>query len=143
MNNIKIGNKTEKTISSILRGKGYWVYNCPRSSSGSQPVDFIAIKKNNSNMYVCWLIDGKHVRENEVSFAFSRIEPNQISSLMYANGFSHIDKNNLGFAIEFERTGLFYWLPFGTYLEKAEKGQKSVNLKDLELLEEELNKYDD
>lgn len=142
VSNIKIGNKTEKTISSILRQYGYWVYNCPRSTSGAQPVDFIAFKKNSKDKYIVWLIDGKHVRVQEASFPFARIEPNQIVSLQYAHDFSRVDIENLGFAIEFERTGVFYWFPFETYLKQAKNGQKSVNLKDLDLFEKELDKYE-
>lgn len=141
ISNIEIGNKTEQTISSIFRQHGYWVYNCPRSNAGGQPVDFIAIKKNKAkDIYLCYLVDGKHVSTTKVSFTFDRIEPNQIASMMYMNGFSGIDADRLGFVIEFDRTNTFYWLSFKTYLDLTEQGRKSVNLAELELFEKELNK---
>lgn len=141
--NIQIGNNTERTISSIFRQYGYWVYNCPRSNSGSQPVDFIAIKRNKaSNVYLCYLVDGKHVSTGKVSFTFDRIEPNQIASMTYMSGFSNIDTDRLGFVIEFDRTNTFYWFSFTKYLEMSKEGKKSVNLADLDLFEKEISKND-
>lgn len=133
MSNIKIGNETEKTVSSVFRKYGYWVYNCPKSQSGSQPFDLIAIK--GGEKYVVWFVDGKHVRENEVSFPLDRIEPNQWVSMEYANGFAKIDAKTMGFAIKFERTEEFYWLPYQTALEMRENDIKSININKLELLE--------
>ena len=140
MNNTRIGNKTEKTASSILRERGYWVYNCPKTSSGSQPFDLIAIK--GGKQYLVWLIDGKHVRSNEVSFVLNRIEPNQWASMNYAINFAHINPETVGFVIEFERTGEFYWLPYTKTLNMKENGLKSVNLKELKTFEETLNEHD-
>lgn len=134
---LKIGNKTEKDVVSILREHGYWVYRCAMKNNG-QPVDIIAIK--GGQKYHVWLIDGKHVTTNKVSFVFNRIEPNQITSLRYARDFAGIE--NTGFAIEFERTGEFYYLPFSKYEELAENGYKSVNLSELELFEEVLYAHD-
>lgn len=136
MNNISIGNKTEKTVSSILRDNGYWVYNCPRSNVGAQPIDLIAIK--GGEKVVAWFIDGKHVRSDEVSFPLKRIEPNQWASLKYINEFAKINIDTLGFAIEFERTGEFYWLPYKTTLELSKNNEKSINLSKLKLFEEVL-----
>ena len=141
MDNIKIGNKTEKTISDVFREKGYWVYNCPRSTSGSQPFDLIAIRGCDkvSGGHIVWFVDGKHVRSNEVSFKFDRIEPNQIISMEYARDFAKINVDNMGFAIEFERTNNFYWLPYEMAVECLKNNEKSVNLNRLTLLEEVLN----
>ena len=139
MNNTKIGNKTERTVSSIFRENGYWVYNCPKSQSGSQPFDLIAIRGGNN--YLVWFVDGKHVRQNEVSFKLERIEPNQLASMEYASQFAKLNANNMGFAIQFERTGVFYWLSYESALELLKNEEKSVNLNKLRLLEEVLHEY--
>lgn len=141
MDNIKIGNKTEKTVSSVFREKGYWVYNCPKSSTGAQPFDLIAIRGCDCG-HIVWFVDGKHVRENEVSFKLERIEPNQIISMEYARDFAKINVANMGFAIEFERTNNFYWLSYEMALECLKNNEKSVNLNRLTLLEEVLNLYE-
>lgn len=139
MNNIKIGNKTEKTVSSIFRERGYWIYNCPRSSTGSQPFDLIAIRGGDN--YIVWFVDGKHVRQNEVSFKLDRIEPNQLASMEYASGFAKVKVENMGFAIQFERTNEFYWLPYKSALECLKSNEKSINLSRLKTLEEVLNEH--
>lgn len=141
MNNIKIGNKTEKTTSQILREKGYWVYNCPRSNTGSQPVDLFAAKRKNNNTLL-WFIDGKHVRKQEISFVLDRIEPNQWASLKYIYEFAKIDAEKMGFAVEFERDMNIYWLPYLKALRMAENGQKSIKVSELKLFEEVLNEND-
>ena len=140
MNNTIIGNKTEKTVSSIFRSRGYWVYNCPKSSTGAQPVDLIAIKGGES--YIVWLVDGKHVRESDASFKLDRIEDNQWISLQYARDYANIKTENLGFVIEFERTNTFYWLPLETALKMRENNEKSINLNKLDLFERILDEHD-
>ena len=143
MNNTKIGNKTERSASSILRQEnGYWVYNCPKSRDGSQPVDILAIKGvENSRLVKALFCDSKHVRTNEVSFTLDRIEPNQWSSLQFINDFAKVHIDNLGFIIEFERTGKYYWLPYKKALEMSKNNEKSINLSKLKLLEEVLDEY--
>ena len=140
MNNTTIGNKTEKNASSIFRDKGYWVYNCPKSQTGSQPFDLIAIKGGDN--YIVWFVDGKHVRQNEVSFPISRIEPNQWSSMQYASGFAKVNVENMGFVIQFERTEVFYWLSYKDALNLLKNNEKSINLNKLRLLEEVLDEHD-
>ena len=140
MNNTKIGTETEKTISGIFRERGYWVYNCPKSSVGSQPVDLIAIKRE--IQYLVWLVDGKHVREQDASFKLDRIEDNQWISLQYAHDYANIKIENLGFVIEFERTNTFYWLGYQQAIELRDNKIKSINLSNLRLFEEVLDEYD-
>lgn len=139
MNNTTIGNRTEKTASSIFRERGYWVYNCPKSQTGSQPFDLIAIRGGEN--YIVWFVDGKHVRDNEVSFKIDRIEPNQWASMQYASGFAKVNVENMGFAIEFERTNEFYWLPYKDALKMAENNEKSINLNKLRFLEDVLDEH--
>lgn len=122
-----VGSTTEKTVVNALRQKGYWVYNTPMKANG-QPVDIIAIKGN-----VSYLMDAKHIRENDVSFTFNRVEPNQITTMLYAMDFAKIE--NLGFAILFERTGAIYWLDFKKFLESQKNGKKSININELELFD--------
>ena len=132
MNNTKIGNKTENKIVDIFRTHSYWVYNTPHKING-QPVDIIAINDKNA-----WLVDAKHVEEGKVSFSYNRVEPNQITTCLYAFNVANI--RNIGFAIEFERTGEVYWLPFEKYYEETKKGLKSANMNDLELFRDVLSK---
>lgn len=140
MNNTKIGTKTEKTISSLFREHGYWVYNCPKSSTGAQPVDIIAVKRE--IQYIVWLVDGKHTREQDASFKIDRIEDNQWISLRYARDFANMKTENLGFVIQFEKTKEFYWLSYEEALELKENKIPSINLNKLRLFEEVLNEYD-
>lgn len=130
MSNVNIGNKTERQIISVFNKYGYWVYNTPHKVNG-QPVDIIAIRKNNA-----WLVDAKHLESRSASFSFDRIEPNQITTCLYASTFAQID--NVGFAIEYERTGGVYWFPFKKYQELDKQGCKSVKIADLSLLEDYL-----
>ena len=124
---IKLGNATEKFICKTFRRHGYWVYNIPKKTNG-QPCDIVAIRGAKS-----WLVDGKHVEEGKVSFAFDRVEDNQVSSLTYARDFAQIER--VGFAVFFERTKTLYWLHFTRYQELVAQGVKSVNLADLEPFE--------
>ena len=131
---IKIGTATEKFIAKTLKGLGYWVYNMPLKTSG-QPCDLVAIKGN-----IPWLIDGKHVRDDEVSFPFSRIEPNQLSSMAYAHQFAKIQ--NIGFAIFFDRTKQLYWFSYQDLIKCQQLGMKSINMQNLELFEEVIKNAD-
>lgn len=132
MNSVQltVGNKTEQNVVNILRKNRYWVYNCPKKLGG-QPVDIIALKDN-----INILVDAKHVEKEKVSFSFDRIEPNQITSLMYARDYAGI--KNLGFAIEFERTGEIMWFPFKFYEELVKDGFKSIKMSQMALFEEVL-----
>lgn len=121
---LQIGNSCEKTIVDMLRTKGYWVYNLPLKTNG-QPVDIIAAK-GTENGETIYLMDAKHVREQEPSFPFKRIESNQWSSLDYAKNFAKL--KNLGFAILFERTGDVYWLKYELAKSLNDSGVKSVKL---------------
>ena len=132
---LKLGTATEKNICKTLRNAGYWVYNMPMKNVG-QPCDIVALKGSASS----WLIDGKHVRDQEVSFSFSRIEPNQISSMQYASDFAKI--KNVGFVIFFDRDKQLRWFPYAEYLKMHQLGCKSVNMNDLELFEEVIKNED-
>ena len=138
MSNLAIGNEAEKDVSSIFREKGFWCHVFARGNNGSQPVDLVAIRgKDNKNEV--YLADVKHVRTKEVSFDFKRIEPNQWSTLGFAYNFAHIDPKGLGFIVQFDRTGEFYWLPYLKALYLTEIGSKSVNLNVLEKFERVLD----
>lgn len=138
--NTKIGSASEKSVSSLYRERGYWVYNCPKSLTGAQPVDLIAIKKKEN--YIVWFADSKHLESSKASFTFDRIEPNQIASLTYLNNFAGVDVDTLGFVIDYDRTETYYWLPFEKYLEMNREGAKSVKMEELEEFEKELDKYE-
>jgi len=127
---IKIGTKSEKNLTELLRNFGFWVYNMPLKING-QPCDIIAIKGHNDN--VVFLIDSKHTAKKP-SFPFERIEPNQMAAMDYATNFAGI--KNVGFAIYFERDENWYWMPFEQYLKS---NKKSVNISELKLLEDMIN----
>ena len=139
MNNITVGNKREQEVCKILKRHHYWSHICAKNSSGSQPVDIIAIRGGVG--VIAWLIDSKNV-EKKPSFAIDRIEDNQWVSLEYANEFAQINIKNLGFAIYFERTEEFYWLPYEEAKRMRDNDIKSVNLVNLRKFEEVLNEYD-
>lgn len=125
---LQVGNDAERFVKEIFKKYGYWAYNTPKGKDGSQPVDIIAMKAN-----LNWLIDVKHVRQEEISFPFSRIEANQLTCMDYAKNFANIKR--LGFAIVFERTNACVFLPYIKYLELKESGRKSVNSAELFALE--------
>lgn len=134
---VKLGNATEKFICKTLRKYGYWAYNMPKKVNG-QPCDIIGIKGGKS--IIVFLIDGKHVRNEEVSFSFTRVEPNQISSLAYARDFAGIQ--NVGFCVFFDRDKQLRWLPFSQFEKLSKEGAKSVNMNTLELFTEVLENED-
>lgn len=129
---LKVGNSCEELVVNILRSKGYWVYRTVVKTNG-QPVDIIAAK-GTINGETIYLMDAKHVREENPSFPFSRIEPNQWASLDYAKNFAGL--KNLGFAVLFERTKDVYWLSYDLAKTLNDNGVKSVKLTALKKLEE-------
>ena len=135
---LKLGSATEKFIAKTLRNFGYWVYNMPMKTSG-QPCDIFAAKGGKT--VLVWLIDGKHVRTDEVSFTFARVEPNQISSMRYATEFAKL--TNVGFCVFFDRDKKLRWLSFDKFTTMQKDGAKSVNMSELEFFEEVLKNADD
>lgn len=128
---LQYGNRDEKLVIQVFRNKGYWAHNFAKSSSGSQPVDVIAIKEN-----TCWLVDVKNV-ENGISFPISRVEPNQWACMDYARNFAKIQ--NLGVVICFEREQLDpLLLEYDKLLELKNNGEKSIKMNELKRLEEYL-----
>lgn len=137
----EVGKGTEKFIAKTFRNFGYWAYNIPKKTEG-QPCDIVAIKGcKHSEKTISWLVDAKHVRENEVSFPFSRIEPNQITAMAYAKQYAKI--KNVGFAIFFERTKKLYWFPYDDYIRYSQLNAVSVNMNELEIMESVLRNEDD
>ena len=137
-NQEKIGSATEKFIAKAFKNKGYWAYIIPRKTNG-QPCDIFAAKGIN-NKVIVYLVDAKHVRDYEVSFPFSRIEPNQYASMNYALNFAKL--SNLGFVIFFEKDKTLYYLPYQDVLKYTAMGMKSVNMSKLAKFEEILNDED-
>lgn len=124
------GDRAERDIGLLFKKHGYWAHVFAKSKSGSQPVDVVAIRGNE-----CWLLDVKHLRKEEVSFPFARIEPNQWACLGYARDFAKI--KNLGIAVRHENSENFaFWLSYDKLLAMKQNGSKSVKLSDLEVLEE-------
>lgn len=133
----KLGKATEKLVVKTFKKFGYWAYNMPKKVGG-QPCDIVAIKGGKT--FLVWLVDAKHVREQDVSFTFDRIEPNQITSMRYARDFAHIETT--GFCIFFDRDKQLRWLSFENYENFAKNGIKSVNMANLVLFTEVLENAD-
>ena len=131
------GSATEKFTAKTFKKYGYWAYIMPKKVNG-QPCDLVAGKGGKRTLM--WLVDAKHVRQDEVSFPFDRIEPNQISSMAYAMNFAKLQ--NIGFAIFFERTKKLYWFAYTDYIKYAQLGCKSVNMNELLEFEEVLQNED-
>lgn len=101
---LEAGNLAERDVAKFFQGKGYWCHVFSKSQSGSQPVDLIAVK-GYDGIVDLWLCDVKNVEAQNASFPFSRIEPNQESTLRYAKEFANLTGDNchLGFIIVFGR----------------------------------------
>ena len=127
------GNATEKYIAKFFKQREYWAHIF--ASKGGQPCDIVVIKNDRS-----WLIDAKHLRAEEASFPFERIEPNQITAFKLATEFANC--KNVGFVIFFERTKELFWFSYTQYLEMSQKGKKSVNYQYLRRLEEVVEEYE-
>lgn len=124
-----VGNETEEGIGKLFKKNGYWCYITPHKVNG-QPVDIIALKRRHN-----WLIDGKHLEEGSKSFPFSRIEPNQLTTMDYAMNFAGIETLGFGIAIGGDFTR-FYWLSYQEYLEAIKNDLKSVKIANLRDLQE-------
>lgn len=132
---LKLGDDTEKDIAKFFRGLGYWVFIIPKKIGG-QPFDIIASKNN-----VSWFVDAKHLEENKASFPFSRIEPNQETSMNYARTFANI--TNVGFVIKWERdNSRLFFLNYEQFINFKKNGVKSVKISDLQDLERMIKEYE-
>ena len=129
---LEVGDETEKEIGKLFKKNGYWCYITNHKLSG-QPVDIIALKQNHN-----WLVDGKHLEEGNKSFPFSRIEPNQLTTMDYAMNFAGVKNLGFGIAIGDDYTH-FYWLSYQEYLEAAKNDLKSVKIANLRDLQEVIN----
>ena len=119
-----VGNSTENFIANFLRENGYWAYILPKKVGG-QPFDIITCRCDD-----IWFVDAKHLEEEKASFSFERIEPNQKTSMSYAQNFAHI--TNMGFVIYWERTPeKLYFLPYDRVLKSEKENKKSVKIEDL------------
>lgn len=126
-----VGDSTEQFIANFLRENGYWAYILPKKVGG-QPFDIIACRYNN-----ILFVDAKHLEKEKASFSFDRIEPNQKTSMLYAQQFAHI--TNMGFIIYWERTPeKLYFLPYDRVLKSEKEGKKSVKIEDLNEFKEVL-----
>lgn len=119
-----VGDSTENNIANFLRENGYWAYVLPKKVGG-QPFDIIACRYDD-----IWFVDAKHLEKEKASFTFDRIEPNQKTSMSYAQQFAHI--TNLGFVIQWERTPeKLYFLPFSRVAQMLADGEKSIKIENL------------
>ena len=128
----EVGKKTEDFIHDFFRERKYWVFIIPRTVKG-QPFDIIARKGDTKNI---WFIDAKHLETDKVSFSFNRIEPNQITSMKYAENICGISKQ-MGFVIFWERTEKLYYMDWQKFKQMILEGKKSVKIVELELMDDE------
>lgn len=128
----EVGRKSEDFIHDFFRERKYWTFIIPKSVKG-QPFDIIARKGDTNNI---WFIDAKHLETDKVSFSFSRIEPNQITSMKYAENICGISKQ-MGFVIHWERTQCLYYMDWQKFKLWFSQGKKSVKITELELLNDE------
>lgn len=118
------GKATEERVAKLFQKNNYWAYIIPKKIGG-QPFDIIACKND-----ITYFIDAKHLDETSTTFPFSRIEPNQKTSMRYAYSFSGI--KNVGFIILWERfPEKLFFLPYEEYLELEKQKAISVKIKDL------------
>lgn len=119
-----VGDSTENYTANFLRENGYWAYILPKKVGG-QPFDIIACRCDD-----IWFLDAKHLEKEKASFSFERIEPNQKTSMSYAQNFAHI--TNMGFVIYWERNPeTLYFLPYERVRKMEADGQKSVKIEEL------------
>lgn len=140
-NNVSVGNSVEITICKLFQKRGYWAYNCPKNSTGGQPVDVFAYRggEEDGKGSKFWYIDGKNVNFKKVSFVLNRVEDNQLMSMNYVIHFAKANDKYVGFVIYFERTNQFYWLPYKQILEVQKSESRSVNLNEMKIFEEFLD----
>jgi len=127
----QVGHKTETKIAQFFSKYSYWAFVIPKGING-QPFDIIARRKN-----ITFFVDAKHLDSD--FFPFDRIEPNQISSMKYAEKIAEI-KDNMGFIINKDEE--FYFLPYNIYNELKEQGHRGINVKNLEPLNEYLERVE-
>jgi penicillin-binding protein-related factor A (putative recombinase) len=127
------GAEVEALVCAVLRRHRYWAHDMARSASGAQPAD-VAAMRGGSN----YLIDAKNVRPEEISFPFSRIEPNQRQSMEYALTVCGI--TGAGFAVRFERDGRLMFLPFQDVKRIEAQGRKSARPDEMSGFEEEIER---
>ena len=126
-----IGRKEEKEAAIFLKEHKYWAFVVPKGPNG-QPFDVITARKNNT-----LFLDIKHLESNKASFPFSRIEPNQITSMNYANIVAKISDEKIGFMIKWERVpDKYFFFSWKKYIECKRKDEKSIKISELVNIEE-------
>lgn len=124
-----VGNATENEIAKLFKEHKYLAFIIPKKIGG-QPFDIIGCNKNN-----VWLIDAKHLESNKASFPFERIEPNQRTSMKYAEIVTGIETK--GFVIKWERdVSRHFFLSYDKLIELEKNGAKSIPIKELEVFED-------
>lgn len=121
--NKRLGNKKEEYVARVLFDNGYWVHLFQQNKRG-QPFDLVAIKNN-----IALMGDVKSCYENR--FDFTRIEPNQYTSMELALSCGN---TNVGFFLV-NYLGDIYFISFHHIKELVlKKKEKSINLQNLEKL---------
>ena len=122
----EIGRKTEKEAAIFFKKHKYLAIPIPKSVNG-QPFDIIASRKRDT-----WFLDVKHLESDKVSFPFSRIESNQITSMNYASIVSKISSDRLGFSIKWDREPeKYFYFSWHKFLECKKNNEKSIKMIEL------------
>lgn len=91
--NVSEGSRFEREFCKRLADEGFWALQVPKTASGQQPSDVVAIYRNYHALVDCKVVTGKK------SFSFDRIEDNQRTAM---SRFSERCKEDGWFAIRFE-----------------------------------------
>lgn len=121
-----LGKNTEDIVADFFGEKGYWAHILPKAIAG-QPFDIIARRENK-----VFFVDAKHLEDKKVSFALSRIEPNQLSAMKYANIIANI-YDDMGFVILWREN--LYFLDYEIVKSMLTNNIKSIKMEQLPLLE--------
>lgn len=117
------GSEFEKQFCMLLKDNGWWALNIPRSKSGAQPFDVIAIKGHCIMAVDCKVMSGR-----SLMFPIKRVEVNQWLSFK-----SLRDKSPhtlTGLIVWHEQTGETFFLDYWKLRRAVQQGKKSIDLHD-------------
>lgn len=128
------GNEFEKYFCSLLQEKGYWALNIPKNSSGAQPFDVIAIKRDDIEWKVM-AIDCKVCSRG--IFQLSRVEDNQwLAFETFSRKIGYEYYNGMGsvfIGIMAYYNEKVYFLPYWYLVDCKDCGRSSIKLSEYEM----------
>lgn len=132
-----VGDAAEELVAQWFKSKGFWAFVVPKKTNG-QPCDIIA-GKGVEHKDAVFFVDAKHLRIEDKSFTFGRVEANQMTAmrLMELKG---LKKKGFVIISEIDPSRALF-LSYDRFIEETQKGSKSVKLESLEDMEEIICKY--